>query len=174
MTAATAKRFTHFADRFDGRGKCRDTDHMGSALRWHSEAVRDHDNLRSRAVASRPQYIHAGYPFRRHRRRTGAEAVSAPDEDFDALVTRIQDAIACGNLFNITIGDINALIDRAAQQPAPLHRKSRTVDEAIRRAEAAHPHRPGMSTPEVHEMMRARYQHMVDDIGELPTLNDGD
>lgn len=41
------KRFTHFDDRFDGRGKCRDTDSMTTALRWHSQAVKNPETERS-------------------------------------------------------------------------------------------------------------------------------
>lgn len=52
--------------------------------------------------------------------------------------------------------------------------KSKTVEEAIERAAKAFPHRPGMTDPDTHELMRKRYQHMVDDIGEMPTLNDED
>lgn len=52
--------------------------------------------------------------------------------------------------------------------------KSRTVDEAIRRAEEAHPRREGQSITETYRMMERRQQHMKDDIGDLPTLNDED
>lgn len=55
-----------------------------------------------------------------------------------------------------------------------IERKSKTVEEAIERAEKAFPHLKGMTTPQIHEMMKKRYQHMVDDIGEMPTLNDED
>lgn len=53
-------------------------------------------------------------------------------------------------------------------------KKSKTVNEAIERSEKAFPYKEGMTSPEVHEMMRKRYKHMVDDIGEMPTLNDED
>ena len=52
--------------------------------------------------------------------------------------------------------------------------KSKSVNEAIERAEKAFPRREGQSDYETHEMMKKRYQHMVDDIGEMPTLNDED
>lgn len=52
--------------------------------------------------------------------------------------------------------------------------KSKTVAEAIERAEKAHPHMPGQSDHATYEMMKRRYQHMVADIGEMPTLNDED
>lgn len=53
-------------------------------------------------------------------------------------------------------------------------RKSKTVEEAIARAEEAFPRKPGQTDPETHKMMAKRYKHMVDDIGEMPTLNDED
>ncbi len=56
---------------------------------------------------------------------------------------------------------------------APMH-KSKTVQEAIERAAQAFPRREGQSDHETHQMMRNRYQHRVDDIGEMPTLNDED
>ena len=52
--------------------------------------------------------------------------------------------------------------------------KSRSVIEAIKRAEEAFPHVKGMPDYETYKLMEKRYQHMVDDIGELPTLNDED
>ena len=52
--------------------------------------------------------------------------------------------------------------------------KSKTVEEAIRKAEQTFPWRSGQSDSESYRMMENRYRHMVDDIGEMPTLNDED
>jgi hypothetical protein len=52
--------------------------------------------------------------------------------------------------------------------------KSKTVKEAIERAEEAFPRRPGQTDQETYRMMENRYKHMVGDIGEMPTLNDED
>lgn len=52
--------------------------------------------------------------------------------------------------------------------------RSKTVNEAIEKAEKAFPHKPGQSDEDTYRMMRNRYEHMVADIGELPTLNDED
>lgn len=52
--------------------------------------------------------------------------------------------------------------------------KPRTVLEAIERAEQAYPRREGQSITETYRMMERRYKYMVDEIGEIPTLNDED